>query len=77
MNSEIPKTFEPCPTVGSDGKYYVKGPGPGFSRDSGTLYPGLRLSSMDDSVAASKIANIAFEQGVHWAQSQMRKAIGV
>lgn len=62
---------------GGDGRPYVSGPGAGTGYNSGTLYPGMRLSSYEDTKAAARIANHAFAQGVQHAQAEIWKALGL
>ena len=64
-------------STGSDGKPFVEGPGDGLGYSSGTLWPGMRLSSKQDAEAAAKIANEAYRQGVARAQAVMRAALGI
>jgi len=63
--------------TGSDGRPYVSGPGNGLSRDAGTLYPELRLSTIEDAKSAARIAQIAHKQGYLAAQRDIRVALGL
>jgi hypothetical protein len=64
-------------STGSDGKPYVEGPGDGLGYYSGTLWPGMRLSSKQDAEAAAKIANEAHRMGYAQAQADIRAALGI
>ena len=62
---------------GSDNRPAVIGPGNGLGYHSGTLWPGLRFDNDEDAERAAEIADIAFEQGMFYAQAQMREALGL
>ena len=74
MSNAIPKLY--APTVGSDNKHCVEGPGNGFGYNAGTLWPNLRLSSEQDAKAAAELCNQAFRQGYLRAQRDIRIALG-
>lgn len=61
-----------CPT-----KAYVEGPGNGFGRYGGTLWPDMRFSNDEDAKAAALCCNEAFAQGYARAQADIRKALGL
>ena len=75
MKAEHIGVYRAC--VNSDGNFYVEGPGDGFGRYSGALFPNMLLSSQTDAHAAALIANEAFRQGKAEAQRVMREAMGV
>ena len=62
---------------GSDGKYYVDGPGKGFSYYGGTLWPEMRFETEKEADIATNIANKAFEMGYEKAQRDIKKALGI
>lgn len=62
---------------GSDNKWYVQGPGSGFTYDSGTLYPDQRFTNEADAKAAAVCCNEAFKQGYAAAKRDIRAALGL
>ncbi len=76
QDRSLPAPYSAHPS-GSDGRPYVSGPGNGFGYDSGTLWPEMRLSSIDDARAAAAIANAAFLEGKRRAQQEICQALGL
>jgi len=62
---------------GSDQKYYVDGPGNGFSYYGGTLWPEMRFETENSASVATNIANKAFFEGYQRAQRDIKKVLGI
>jgi hypothetical protein len=75
MTTDYPKPY--VPSVGSDDKDCVNGPGNGFGYYAGTLWPDCRFSSKSDAQAAATLCNEAYRQGFELARRHIRQALGV
>lgn len=63
--------------LGSDGKWYAKGPGWQNGWDSGTLCQHLRVETEAEAKRIAEVANIAFREGCIKTQETIKKALGV
>ena len=55
----------------------VRGPGNGLGYYAHTLNPDLSCNNKEEAERAASIANIAFEEGVKFAQTNLQQALGL